>query len=168
MIDIDTDYNEDTAFLFHRDVDLEFQSSQLMEVPLGIRICNPGNIRYNARNRWLGQTSPCQGFCSFRDMTYGMRALIVLLFNYIRKGINTPSAIISRYAPPSENNTKRYIDYVVSKVGTDKPIVTLQCFLDLVVAICIMEVGFDWSAEDYEFIKGVISEFKIPIPKSLK
>lgn len=165
MIDVDIDYNEDTAFLFHRDVDLEFQASQLFEVAFGLRLNNPGNIRYNARNRWLGQTPPVNGFCSFSTLSYGMRALIILLFNYIRKGINTPSAIITRYAPPSENNTKRYIDYVVSQVGTDEPIVTLPRFCHLVIAICRMETGAVWS-EGY--IKSIISLHKISTPKSVK
>jgi len=43
---------------------------------------NPGNIRYNSANKWLGQVKPNSGFAQFSDVKYGIRALIKLLKKY--------------------------------------------------------------------------------------
>ena len=52
----------------------------------GIRNNNPGNIRRGS-SRWLG-LSPLQSdseFCQFDTLTYGIRALLVLLRSYYNK-----------------------------------------------------------------------------------
>ena len=73
---------------------------------------NPLNIRYNPANRWQGQTGELKGFCVFRSQAYGIRAGYKLLVNYIKNGHNTLEKIISRWAPPTENNTENYIRFV--------------------------------------------------------
>ena len=73
---------------------------------------NPLNIRYNPANRWQGQTGELKGFCVFRNRAYGFRAGYKLLVNYIKNGHDTLEKIISRFAPPAENNTENYIKYV--------------------------------------------------------
>lgn len=86
----------------------------------GIRNCNPGNIRHNTANKWLGmrpqQTDP--EFVQFVKMTYGYRALMRLLQNYrLRHGCRTVSDFIMRWAPASENNTQAYIRTVCNDTG---------------------------------------------------
>ena len=76
--------------------------------------CNPFNIRYSKRNKWLGQIGNLHGFCRFKDDSFGIRAAILLVRNYIRAGYNTPTRIITRFAPPFENNTDAYISFVCS------------------------------------------------------
>lgn len=78
---------------------------------------NPLNIRYSRRNMWKGQLGNSHGFCSFISMEYGCRAALVLLRSYIRRGFNTIELIVNRWAPPTENNTEKYIDFVVNKTG---------------------------------------------------
>lgn len=49
-------------------------------------------------------------------MPFGIRAAYRLLENsYINKGFNTIEKIVSRWAPPSENDTKKYIQFVAEK-----------------------------------------------------
>ena len=51
-------------------------------------------------------------------MAYGYRAMLKLLTNYARlHGCRTIRTIISRWAPPSENNTEAYIATVSRLTG---------------------------------------------------
>ena len=82
-------------------------------IPRGIRNNNPLNIRIG--NVWLGEvrepTDP--DFEQFISMYYGVRAGFVLMRRYIKHYKRTTiPAIISAWAPASENNTQRYIDNV--------------------------------------------------------
>ena len=81
---------------------------------------NPFNIRYNPRNMWLGleKDQVYHGFCNFVDIKYGIRAACYLLMvSYRKKGIVTISEIVSRFAPSSENDTEKYIQYVCNCLG---------------------------------------------------
>jgi hypothetical protein len=78
---------------------------------------NPGNLRPSIVP-WMGQTGSSGGFCKFKDMSYGLRAMAVDLSNKITKdGLNTIQKIITKYAPPSENDTQAYIDSVSDSTG---------------------------------------------------
>lgn len=95
---------------------------------LGQRLNNPLNIRYSARNHWLG-LHPSQpqerGFCHFISAAHGYRAAVVLMKTYIRRyGLLTPAQIITRWAPPSENRTELYIASVCgrSRLERDTPL----------------------------------------------
>lgn len=74
---------------------------------------NPLNIRYNQRNNWQGQLRPVKGFCTFKSLYYGFRAAYRLLERYELFGVITVRGIITRWAPPcDDNNTDAYIAYV--------------------------------------------------------
>ena len=81
----------------------------------GLRNCNPLNIRRVAGTRWKGQSS-FQGdkdFVQFERMEWGIRAAFVLLRTYaIKYKANCIQDIITRWAPPSENDTEKYIKNV--------------------------------------------------------
>ena len=80
-----------------------------------IAINNPFNIRYTQRNHWKGFNGITKGFCNFIDIQYGLRAGFILLRNYVyKKDCWTVEKVVSRYAPPSENDTRNYISYVRS------------------------------------------------------
>jgi hypothetical protein len=83
---------------------------------------NPLNIRFNKANKWKGQIPiPYMGFVIFKSRVWGARAALRLLNNYItRWGANTIEEIVDRWAPPSENPTSVYIDYVAKRVGLPK------------------------------------------------
>ena len=79
---------------------------------------NPFNIRFSANNQWIGQAGQTNGFVDFSAAIYGIRAAALLVLrSYRSKGILTISEIINRFAPSSENNTAKYVDYVCNQLG---------------------------------------------------
>ena len=114
---------------------------------LGVINNNPLNIRYNLSTKWKGQAGANKGFCVFTDMVYGYRAAIVLLCNYQRKGYDTIRKIITRWAPPSENNTKAYISAVLADmrscgISSADDRITDSCDIaSLAVAMSKVEIG---------------------------
>lgn len=96
-------------------------------LPLGLRINNPGNIRPSSRYKWKGEVGVYESkkgpFVRFDNYESGIRALARDLMTKQRKhGLRTIRGIISRYAPPSENDTEAYISSVVrqTKFGADE------------------------------------------------
>jgi len=87
--------------------------------PRGIRNNNPGNIRWIASPgaRWRGMVrADADGFGVFDTPQNGVRAIGGELKASIRKG-QTIAQAIYEWAPPSENNTARYVDVVAGAVG---------------------------------------------------
>ena len=88
--------------------------------PRGYRNNNPLNIR-RTNSKWTGLASvqSDKAFCQFVAMQYGWRAAFRLLYNYWHKhGCDTIRKIITRWAPPADNNnTEAYIKHVVKYVG---------------------------------------------------
>ena len=65
------------------------------------------NIRTGAK--WKGMTGAKNGFVEFETREHGIRAWIVLMHNYrVKHRCATVRAIITRFAPPSENQTQRH------------------------------------------------------------
>ena len=96
--------------------------------PRGIRNHNPGNLRRSS-DPWQGlaqdQTDP--DFCQFAGAKWGIRALARTLIAYQdRWGLKSVKRIISRWAPPNENDTGAYVKAVAEAVGVspDAPIDT--------------------------------------------
>ena len=86
---------------------------------IGQRINNPFNIR-QANQDFLGETGEESGFVSFESSPFGVRAADKVLTTYGRDyGINTIRGLINRFAPPSENDTRGYINYISSQLGID-------------------------------------------------
>ena len=89
-------------------------------IPRGIKNNNPLNIRHNA-DHFQGETSGNdKAFKTFVSMPYGYRAAFVILATYLSRGINTIEKIISKWAPPSENDTGSYIAYVERWSGVSR------------------------------------------------
>ena len=56
-------------------------------------------------------------FCVFESPVFGIRALAKVLINYKKiHGLNTVRQIVSRYAPPNENQTAAYIQSVAKQL----------------------------------------------------
>lgn len=86
---------------------------------IGQRINNPFNIR-QANQDFLGETGEESGFVSFESSPFGVRAADKVLTTYGRDyGINTIRGLINRFAPPSENDTRGYVNYISSQLGMD-------------------------------------------------
>ena len=85
-----------------------------------MRNCNPLNIRRVAGTEWIGQ-SAVQGdrkFVRFEKLEWGIRAACCILRTYARRyGAVCVRDIIRRWAPPSENDTERYIRNVCLWTG---------------------------------------------------
>lgn len=122
------------------------KSRQSSVIPRGIRNNNPLNIRIG--NTWLGERpNPTETeFEEFVSMEYGIRAAFVILRRYIRRyKRDTPTRIISSWAPSSENNTVHYIDIVCKRadIAPDETIdfADKDKMIRLVEAMAYVECG---------------------------
>ena len=85
----------------------------------GIRNNNPGNIRLSG-DKWQGMRAEQTdgAFVQFVEMKYGVRAAAKVFRNYgTRYGLHTISGLVSRWAPPVENDTGAYVASVCKRVG---------------------------------------------------
>lgn len=74
---------------------------------------NPGDLRYAGQ---AGATNE-GGFASFKTLAEGIAASNKQLNLFASRGINTIDKIISKWAPPNENNTAAYKAYISKAVG---------------------------------------------------
>ncbi len=126
--------------------------------PRGIRNNNPGNIRRSS-SAWQGRVSWAESkdksFEQFEYFFWGVRALVIVLRSYFTKyNLNTIEQIITRWAPPSENNTASYISSVVTLTGFKKNQVLIpdkETLRRLTYAICDHENGVKDQITDEVF-----------------
>ena len=95
-------------------------------LPRGYRNANPGNIRING-DLFQGEIRPSKdkSFKQFETMAYGYRAIFRLLRNYYNNyHLDTIRNMITRWSPPKENHTEKYIQFVsgYSGIPADDPI----------------------------------------------
>ncbi|TQI79327.1 hypothetical protein FHU10_0599 [Serratia fonticola] len=84
----------------------------------GLRNNNPGNIEASKENPWEGQTGSDGRFATFETPEHGIRALGKNLLSYNRlHGLDTVGGIITRWAPPKENETDAYIKAICARLG---------------------------------------------------
>ena len=96
------------------------------KIPRGFRNNNPGNIRING-DLFQGEIRPSKdkSFKQFETMAYGYRAIFRILRNYYNNyHLDTIRNMITRWAPPKENHTEKYIQFVsgYSGIPADDPI----------------------------------------------
>ena len=87
----------------------------MKKISRGLQNNNPGNIRRGGF-RYKGEKAVSEDaeFRQFESIEWGYRAMFALLHTYkVKHGCRTLRQMISRYAPPSENNTEYYISRVV-------------------------------------------------------
>ena len=94
--------------------------SEELKLPRGIRNNNPLNIRRSG-DKWQGLKAQQEDreFFQFSEMKWGWRAAFRLLCHtyYGRYKLKTIRALITRWAPPKENNTEAYIRRVTDRIG---------------------------------------------------
>lgn len=83
---------------------------------LGEKLNNPLNIRNVDGQNWKGQIGKKAGFCEFQTVWWGVRAAMLILKKYRKRGLVTIEQIISTWAPSSENDTEAYIKFICSKM----------------------------------------------------
>jgi len=115
---------------------------------------NPGNIRFTTSIPGIiGKSS--SGFAIFSSEISGVYGMIFLLSRYVNNGTNTIRKIISKYAPPKENDTEKYIAYV-SKASGIPPNQILKPgeVSKLIPSMVKMETGKTLSATSLFFAKN--------------
>lgn len=118
----------------------------------GLRNNNPMNIRKG--NNWLGERASQSDpdFEEFTSMLYGLRAAVKLLMNYINPKYqgapryDTIRKIVHRWAPPSENVTSKYVEFVSKRTGihADERIWVNDKakLIAIIEAMCVYESGY--------------------------
>ncbi len=86
-----------------------------MSLPLTDRLNNPGALKFAGQPGAIN----VNGFAMFPTREAGLAAADSNLAGYAGKGINTLGAAITRWAPPSENDTAAYINRVSQASGLD-------------------------------------------------
>jgi hypothetical protein len=135
-------------------------------IPRGLRNNNPLNIRHNS-DTFQGETKGVdKSFKTFETMPYGYRAAFVTLATYLSRGWNTIEKIVSRWAPPIENDTEKYIANVVkwSGVPRNKELTAANGadYIMIVAAMSFMENGR--NADISEVKAGFALQNKITMP----
>ena len=82
--------------------------------PLSIRNNNPGNLKMVGQK---GAEEGEQGFAKFKSKEAGLRALRKQVVLDTQTRGKTLREFITKYAPPSENDTEEYINFVSNKAG---------------------------------------------------
>jgi hypothetical protein len=109
----------------------------------GIRLNNPSNLRHGVKWQGMSADQPDKDFVKFLTPEHGLRAMYKNLMTYRTKHkLDTIGGIISRWAPPNENNTKAYIDFVSKRMGISPTAkLSLAMYPELMRAIITMENG---------------------------
>ncbi len=85
--------------------------------PRGIRNNNPLNLEFRDQPGAAMESGSRPRFARFGSMDDGVTAATRQLLLYGQRGHDSVQAIVSRWAPPSENNTAAYIADVSSALG---------------------------------------------------
>ena len=125
----------------------DIASPNIPRTTRGLKNRNPGNLRWTPKDRWQGLTGQDnKGFCVFSSDVHGIRALVRdLRTDYLRDGQTTIESLIAEYAPPHENDTQAYVDYVAQALDigprTEIPALTPAVATELAIAIIRIEQG---------------------------
>lgn len=120
----------------------------------GLRDNNPGNVE-RTTDQWVGLLSQAEveanggtwdaRFCQFDTIGHGVRAFGHVITTYANSyGIDTIRGIVSRYAPPNENDTEQYIAEVASDLGVEDrdSFDVITSLPDLAASMMRKETGF--------------------------
>lgn len=118
---------------------------------------NPLNIRFPKGYEFQGtKGKDGQGFCIFNNLFFGLRACFVILRTYARKyQCCTIRSIVSRWAPPTENNTSKYISDVAAMSGIDPDeMINYRSQSMRLVVKAMAKIESNWTIEDFEIYKA--------------
>lgn len=119
----------------------------------GERNNNCGNIKFSKTRNWKGRVKirTDTTFEQFIQFRYGTLAMIQLLSEYIQNGL-TLRQIIGKYAPPSENDTSKYLNTVANKAGLGLDVhlqADTNTLKGLVLAMTFVENGRSITIQDF-------------------
>lgn len=78
-----------------------------------------GNLPAPLRNNNPGALMPNGQMAQYPDMQTGLAALDKNLQSYGKQGVNTLAGVISKWAPPNQNDTQAYIKDVSQRLGVN-------------------------------------------------
>lgn len=88
------------------------------QLPRGIRNNNPGNLNFAGQAGAVKEGGPNGRFAVFSSMSEGIAALYRQLQLYMKRGVNTVSGIVKKYAPAADgNNVAGYISALTRQLG---------------------------------------------------
>jgi hypothetical protein len=118
------------------------------KTPRGIRNNNPLNLKRGIKWKGLDCIQDDPVFCQFCTASDGFRAAFICLRTYYNKhDCKTIRQIIQRWAPPTENSTEKYIDFVCAETGwganqTLPPLSSSnRIWINIVLAMAKVECG---------------------------
>jgi len=123
---------------------------------MSFRNNNPGNMRYNPAFKGVtGKDS--RGFAIFKTKYHGLRAMRILLENYIKKGFNTIDKIINRYAPAADQNQPdTYAAFVSRESGIPRSTILKPEMVEMIMpAMVKMETGKSISSWDLRLARNI-------------
>ena len=119
---------------------------------------NPGNIESNS-TAWVGKTGDDGRFVTYATPEHGVRAMGKTLETYQNKhGLTTVNDMINRWAPPNENNTSNYTNFVAERMGVDpNSPVDLSANPELAEKMVSAMIRMEGGAEAEEYFSDSIS-----------
>lgn len=133
---------------------------------LGCQNNNFGNIRFSKLTKWRGQTGQNHGFVVFENYQYGIRALYILLRTYIDKHkLTDVFDIIDRYAPPSENDSLTYAQFVFERVSF--PVISSEG-LSVIQLMCAIMMYESMVVIEPKEVLEILHSFGLCCPKKMK
>lgn len=137
------------------------------EMPRGLALNNPCNIKTSPKQTWQGEIKPTADpegvLCQFDNMADGVRAAAKLLVTYhLKHNCKTITDIIKLWAPPDplkdKNPTEAYIRNVASwsGIGALAPVdfTSIDAIEELVSCMALQEQGRPCIG-DADLVKGV-------------
>ncbi len=115
--------NQETYEYFYelRQENIRREKLERFENLLTVYNNNPFNIRDNNFNNWQGEVNSLEPFERFLTLDHGIRAGFKLLINYQdTHGLKSIEEIVHRFAPPFENNTESYINWMCKWTGFER------------------------------------------------
>lgn len=119
---------------------------------------NPGNL-VKSSSVWVGETERQGRFTAFRSAHYGLRALCIVMLRYEQRyHVDTLEKFVHRFAPPSENNTNNYINFLSGELGIGRrqKISISVCLPSLLKAVIKYEQG-SVPYTDAQLLMAIIS-----------
>ena len=119
----------------------------------GFRNNNPGNIQIGQKWDGLYEIQLDSRFCTFKNVEHGIRAIGKILDTYKNKyHITSVRDILTRWAPNSENNTEKYIQFATKYINNKcKKCSTIDRKAYIIEAIIKYENGY--QPFSHKFIK---------------
>ena len=147
-------------------------------LPRPVRLNNPLDIRRDG-TAWegLSESQPDPAFCLFNSMAFGFRAAFRILITYAdHYQISTVKGVITRWAPPTENDTDSYVASVCKRTGFGPDqVINIKSYADgskLLYAMAEVECGATFETYykmaqlgDGAYRAGISDAPKAPVKK---